>query len=155
MEHFHSVHIRAFLFDIDFIDRFKSQVSLLCGSEFSDNEKKGIKLQLQEIREGVDKPFNLLSVSITRKKSVNEVKRAFANNLSASLKKQILETLESRLDDEYRFFLRFDLHEFLKGNLKLIDGGECVHLTLPVACYPKTRTASISSIKDYFEKYGN
>ena len=79
----------------------------------------------------------------------------FLNNLVENLdeeqRKLILSQLESRLDDNLDFFLRFDKEEYLKNNkLKLTDSGNCFHIEMSIAAFPKKREIGMEIVKKIF-----
>ena len=72
-------------------------------------------------------------------------------NIDGEQKNLILEQIESRLDDNLDFFLRFDKKEYIENNmLRLTDSGNCIHIKISVAAFPKKREIGLNLVKSIF-----
>lgn len=70
--------------------------------------------------------------------------------LSVEQKKVIKSQLETRIDEECQFFLRFEKNSFVKdGKIVLTDGGHCFHITLTVASFPHKKSVAVSVVEKY------
>lgn len=79
----------------------------------------------------------------------------FLNNLLLNMdneqKKLIFEQLDSRLGENLDFFLRFNKDEYIKNDkLMLTDSGNCIHVKLSIAAYPKKREIGLGIVKEIF-----
>ena len=82
--------------------------------------------------------------------------RAFLENLSSKLgesqKKELIEQSESRLDSEQNFFLRLDkIRMTMSNDWILTDEGNCFHIKISVAAFPKTRENALNAVKQIFK----
>ncbi|MBI2101623.1 hypothetical protein HYT53_03335 [Candidatus Woesearchaeota archaeon] len=75
------------------------------------------------------------------------------SNLDEIQKQKTLMQLDSRLDENLDFFLRFDKDSWIEENkLVLTDSGKCFHLKISIAAFPKKREAALNVIMDLFGK---
>ena len=95
--------------------------------------------------------ITIFEVALTKEKHTNLFLNNLIKNLDEEQKKFILSQLESRLDNNLDFFLRFDKNEYLKNNkLKLTDSGNCFHIEISVAAFPKKREIASGIVKEIF-----
>ena len=98
--------------------------------------------------------ITIFEVALTKEKHTNLFLNNLIKNLDEEQKKFILSQLESRLDNNLDFFLRFDKNEYLKNNkLKLIDSGNCFHIEISVAAFPKKREIASGIVKEIFGQF--
>ena len=98
-----------------------------------------------------EKKITIFEVALTKEKHTNLFLNNLIKNLDEEQKKFILSQLESRLDNNLDFFLRFDKNEYLKNNkLKLTDSGNCFHIEISVAAFPKKREIASGIVKEIF-----
>jgi len=63
----------------------------------------------------------------------------------------LLEQLESRLDEELSFFLRLDKKAWMnEDKIELTDSGECFHLKISIAAFPKKRGIAKGIVQKMF-----
>ena len=83
--------------------------------------------------------------------------KRFLENLNQKLgneeKNRIISQLDSRLDDNLDFFLRFDKEEYLKNNnLTITPSGNCFHVSMSIAAFPKKREIGLKIVRDVFDR---
>jgi len=82
--------------------------------------------------------------------------KEFLDNLLAKLdneiKERILQQAESRLDEEGNFFLRFKKDKYMdEHELYLTDQGNCFHIKINIAAFPKKREIELEIIRNIFK----
>ena len=93
----------------------------------------------------------IFDVALTKEKHTKQFLENLIKNIDEEQRKLILSQLESRLDDNLDFFLRFDKDEYLKNDkLKLTDSGNCFHIKISVAAFPKKRELALDIVKGIF-----
>ncbi len=98
-----------------------------------------------------EKEIAIFELTLTKEKHTSKFLENLMENLDEEQKKLIFSQLESRLDDNLDFFLRFDKNEYLKNNkLVLTDSGNCFHVMISVAAFPKKREIGLGIVKDVF-----
>ena len=57
----------------------------------------------------------------------------------------------SQLQKDLNFFVRFDKDQWVKnGKLELTDAGNCFHLKIGIAAFPKKREIALNAIRELF-----
>ena len=107
--------------------------------------------KIEELKaEGFDgKRLDVIRVALIKDRHIN----AFIESLVAKLgeeKKTLLEQLDSRLDDNLNFFIRLDKEMLLKDKFVLTDSGNCYHIKISIAAFPKRREKAVGVLKELF-----
>lgn len=98
-----------------------------------------------------EKKITIFDVTLTKENHTSKFLENLMENLDEEQKKLILSQLESRLDDNLDFFLRFDKNEYVKNNkLVLTDSGNCFHIEISVAAFPKKREIGLGIVRNVF-----
>ena len=100
-----------------------------------------------------EKKITIFEIVLTKEKHTNAFLRTLAGNLDEEQRKLILSQVESRLDENLNFFLRFDKNEYLKNNkLILTHSGNCFHIEISVAAFPKKKEIGLEILKPFFNR---
>jgi len=98
-----------------------------------------------------DKKITIIEAILKKEKHIKKFLENLVEKIDEEQKKLISEQLESRLDNNLDFFLRFDKDEYVKNDkLILIDSGNCFHIEMSVAAFPKKREIAVNIIKSIF-----
>lgn len=114
---------------------------------------KDEKIELKKINAlGLnEKKITIFEVTLTKERHTNTFLKNLIENLDEEQRKLILSQLESRLDDKLNFFLRFDKDEYMNNNkLNLTDSGNCFHIEISVAAFPKKRDLALGIVRKVF-----
>jgi len=114
-----------------------------------DLEKEKIKIEERRAEGLGEKRIYVIKVVLTRDKNIN----AFIENLVSKLgdeKKTLLEQLESRLDDDLNFFIRLNKEMLLKDKFIVTDSGNCYHIKINIASFPKKRENVVKVLRELF-----
>ncbi len=132
----------------------KDEVNLLSPllSFFPFNlEKEKIKVEKTAADGLEDKKIMVYKVILTKERHTNQFIKHLIERLDDKQKELISGQLESRLDNELNFFLRFDKDELIKENkLKLTDTGNCFHIKMSIAAFPAKRENALAVVKEMF-----
>lgn len=110
-----------------------------------------IDLKKSEARGFAEKKITIFEVALNKEKHINLFLNNLIQNLDEEQKKLILSQADSRLDDDIDFFLRFDKDEYLNNNkLKLTDSGNCFHIEMSIAAFPKKREIGLEIVRKVF-----
>jgi len=77
----------------------------------------------------------------------------FLKNLREKLDEQqriMLVKQEDRLDVRLNFFLRLDKQSLLNGQYQVTDCGECFHIRISIAAFPRRREVALEVVKRIF-----
>ena len=98
-----------------------------------------------------EKKIKILEIFLTKEKHINIFLKNIKNNLSKDAKELILRQAESRTDDECNFFLRFSKNKLInEKELWLTDQGNCFHIRINIAAFPKKKENALNIIKSLF-----
>ena len=104
-----------------------------------DLEEEKVKLERKQATGFEERKIIIKTILLEKQKHITE----FVRNLFERLKENQLaflrKQIESRLDEELRFYIRLDKTALQKGIYQLVDHGNCYHITLVIAAYPKNR----------------
>lgn len=77
---------------------------------------------------------------------------SFIKNLKEKLsneqKELLLSQRRSRLDEELYFYIRLDKSELLQGRYSITDSGDCVHIKMSIAAFPKNREVALRVVEE-------
>lgn len=115
-----------------------------------DLEKEKIKIEDQKGEGFGEKTIYVINVVLTRNKHINAFIENFVSKLGDE-KKTLLEQLESRLDDDLNFFIRLNKEMLLKNKLVITDSGNCYHIKINIASFPKKRENVVKVLREMFK----
>lgn len=93
-------------------------------------------------------PITVLEARVTDSKKI----KALFSRLSPEEVKQLLGSLERRVDDESFFFLRLDKQEAFQGRLKLADHEDVIAVRGKVKSYPQSRENAVKAMTSLLER---
>lgn len=145
----HSATIRVFC------GEGENEHAILAGLQWLlpfDIEKEKITIQGQNALGFNDKKITIFEVALTKNRHV----RAFLDNLVAKIsehdKQTLLRQLDSRVDEDANFFLRFEKERLSEHHdLLLTDGGNCYHIKIKIASFPSTKEAAIKAVRNMLQ----
>jgi len=109
------------------------------------------------IKEETTKGFNekrikILTVELLKESHTNKFFESLSSKITRDDKSAILRQKESRLDQELYFYLRFDKQKWIQKNeLELTDSGDCFHIKLALAAFPRKREVALELIEKIFK----
>ena len=106
---------------------------------FEDLDKEKIIINKTPTIGFEDKKIDILEVILKREKHVKTFLEYIMKKLSEEQKELLLKQVESRLDEENNFFFRLDKEKLLEGEYWVTDRGNCFHIKITIAAFPKTR----------------
>lgn len=99
--------------------------------------KKDLENKKNEIiKENVSDESNLImyKLKIVKNKQCNLFFENLINNLEDE---SIIEKIKKRIDEKCKLFIRLKKDELIKNNYKLTYCGDCFHIKMTIASYPK------------------
>lgn len=149
MKYAHSIKLNVFSKETDDYNGISNKIK----SFFPfDLEKEKINLKKTVAFGFEDKKITILEMILTKERHIKGFIKNLSKNLDDEQKNRILIESESRLDENLDFFLRFAKDELIKNNkLVLTDSGDCFHLKMSIAAFPKKRSIALGIIKNIFE----
>ena len=148
MKQAHLIQIKVFSYEKDneslILDKFL---------KFFPFELKDEKIELKkDIAEGFQgKKITIYEVTLNKNKHIKIFIENLAKIIDDDQKKLILLQKDTRLDDNLDFFLRFYKDEYLKNDKLIVtDSGNCFHIKISVAAFPKKREIALEIIEEIF-----
>jgi RNA binding exosome subunit len=112
-------------------------------------EKEKIKLERRTATGFDEKKILVFNVKINKNKHITRFINNINDKLNQEQKELIKSQADSRLDQNLDFFIRFDKSKILKEkSLWIIDGGNCYHVRMNVAVFPKRREKALRLVKN-------
>lgn len=115
-------------------------------------EQEKIRISRQTATGFNEKKIRILELILTKSRHT----KAFIESLKAKLgdkqKELLLRQSESRLDSEQNFYMRLDKEKLLNGECWLTDSGNCYHIKIGIATFPKSKEKALEMIEDMFGK---
>ncbi len=115
-------------------------------------EEEKIKVEQQTAEGFQEKRIKIFNMMLSKEKHTT----GFLNNLLEKLpeeeKRFIHKTAETRVDDEFNIFIRLDKPKLLEKNQYwLTDHGNCYHITMNIACFPRKKEVALEIVKKIFK----
>lgn len=102
-----------------------------------DLSKDKIKFN-KEIVEGFDqRKISIYSIELIKENHTNRFIDSILLQIGKKQITKILEQLDSRVDENLKFYLRLDKNKILDNIYEVIESGNCLHITMSVAAFPK------------------
>ena len=90
-------------------------------------------------------------INLLKERHVNKFLYSLSKNLDKEDKMLLISQAETRLDENYDFFLRLDKDEFINNErLLATDSGNCFHIKISIAAFPKNRQNALQAVKNIF-----
>lgn len=109
-----------------------------------DLEKEKITIQKQAAFGFSDKRINIFEVTLAKKRHVKAFLDGLLPRISGTDRQMLLRQLDSRVDNDANFFVRFEKETLAKRNELLVtDSGNCYHVKIKIAAYPSTKETAV------------
>ena len=93
--------------------------------------------------------ITILELLVEKERHTKAFLEHFIADLSSD-QKSVLLSQENRLDDECHFFIRLDKKSLLDGKLVITDSGDCFHIKMSIAAFPKKKEQARKVIEELF-----
>lgn len=121
---------------------------LLNWADIEDETKAD--LVIEEATGLKDQTIYVMHLMLTNSKQIKSMLAQIRENTNTESKLKIIETVESRIDEDLNLYLRYETNEFLQDKLNITDEGKCIHFTLNIAAFPKKLEKGIEIAKTIF-----
>lgn len=115
---------------------------------FDDLHKEKIVIDRGSVTGFNDRTIKTVSSRLDKERHTRAFVEYVQSSLSGAQKQQVLQQ-DNRLDAELFFYLRFD-KEYLP-RLVLTDSGDCVHVKLSIAAFPKKEGPARKIVEEIFK----
>lgn len=115
-----------------------------------DLEKEKISVQKQAATGFNEKKITIMEIILVKDRHINAFLDFLKEKLGERQKELLLRQKESRLDDELNFFMRLDKEKLLQDEFWITDSGNCFHIRISVAAFPRKRENAAKIIENVF-----
>lgn len=144
----HNVRISAFSKPEEDYNQIKSSFLALLGM-IPEIEK--IELVESTCTGFNDRKIKTLEVILDKNRHCHRFLKHLISILDNKQITTIINQIPSRLDDNLFFFLRLDKQSFINKKVLLTDSGDCFHIRLSIASFPKRKDIASKIIKEIFQ----
>ena len=117
-----------------------------------DLEEEKLELKTSTAEGFEHTKIKIFELTLTKEKHTTKFLKALINKLDDEQKQLIFKQAESRIDENLKFFLRFDKEKLVKEkNLWLTDEGNCFHIKISIAAFPATKENALEVVKTIFK----
>ena len=115
-------------------------------------EEEKIKLERSSAAGFNNKGIIVLRIKLQKESHTTKFIQRIFSILGDEEKNKLSRQLETSLDDELNFFMRFEKDEWVENRkLKLTDSGRCFHIKISLAAFPKNRKSAAAIIRKLLE----
>ena len=150
MKHIYNACITVFLKPEEYvgkehiIEKYKKVFHKLVPLDF---EKEKLVIIEERVESFENRTIKILKLDVTKEAQTNVFLKTLNNLLTKEEKKKILDQRQSRLDEELCFYIRLDKEALLKDVVELTDSGDCFHIKMHVAAFPKKSEAALKVVE--------
>ncbi|MFH1505755.1 MAG: RNA-binding domain-containing protein [archaeon] len=115
-----------------------------------DFAEEKIKLKKQKTHGFNEREILVYEADLEKDRHIN----AFLKQLNAKLnkaQKELLLRQDNRLDEHLNFFIRLDKPKLLKGKYALTDCGDCFHIKINIASFPRKKEKAKEILMEIFK----
>jgi RNA binding exosome subunit len=116
-----------------------------------DFEKEKVAIQEEIVESFENRKIKIYSLEIKKEMHTKTFIKTLKELLREEQCMQILEQKWSRLDDDLFFYIRLDKDAALKDIFELTDSGDCIHIKMHIAAFPKNREVALKIVTEIFD----
>ncbi len=144
MRWIHRATITAFGKPEETVEAVKEGITALV--PFNLEEAK-VKLEIQNAEGSEERKIKIFTIILAKESHTNDFLQFLLDKLTAEQKELLIKQAETRLDTEYDFFIRFEKDAWINDReLMLTDTGNCFHVKLSLAVFPKNKERALELI---------
>jgi RNA binding exosome subunit len=88
---------------------------------------------------------------ISKESHTNQFINNLMHHLTIEQKQYLITDKHNRLDENLEFFMRLDKNKLLQGIYELTTGGDCFHIKINIAAFPKKRESALKVIDEILQ----
>lgn len=132
-------------------DAMKLKQGLLALVPFHLEDEK-IPFEEQRAQGFNQRTIHVFTLALTKDRHINAFMEFLLGKLNNQQKHQLIAQAETRLDPELMFFIRIDKDLWANDHvLQLTDSGNCFHIKLHVASFPRKREVALDIVTKVFK----
>ena len=116
-----------------------------------DYETEKIKLEIQNATGFNEMKIKIYTILLEKERHTRKFLELLIERLAKEQKELLLRQKESRLNGQLNFYLRLDKEKLLAGEYWITDFGNCYHITISIAAFPRKREVALHIIEKLLE----
>lgn len=142
-----SITISVFCKEDEDYDRIRAKVLSFFPFDVLD-----LKLVQEKKAQGFnEKIIRQIFIALRKQSQIKEFLKILNDKLEDKQKKLLLSQKESRLSDDFDFYIRFGKQEFMNDKLKITESGDCIHVKINIAAFPRKKDRVFENIGQLFQ----
>ncbi|MDO8741268.1 MAG: RNA-binding domain-containing protein [Candidatus Woesearchaeota archaeon] len=114
-------------------------------------EEEKIALNKQNASGFNDKTIKIFEITLTKDRHINGFLEFLNSKLTQDQKELLIQQAEPRTDDDLNFFIRLDKEKLFNDEFCITDSGNCYHIRISLAVFPKKKENSLAVVKEIFK----
>ena len=114
-------------------------------------EEEKIALNKQNASGFNEKAIKIFEVTLIKDRHINGFLEFLNSKLTTDQKELLISQAESRTDDDLNFLMRMDKDKLFNDEFHITDSGNCYHIKISLAVFPKKKENSLAVIKEIFK----
>jgi RNA binding exosome subunit len=115
--------------------------------DFADEKVDLKKIKTQGFNE---REIIIYEIDLDKDRHINAFLKELNSKLSQE-QKDLLIRQDNRLDEHLNFFIRLDKPKLLTGEYWITDSGDCFHIKMNVASFPRNREQAKNVLREIFK----
>jgi len=113
-------------------------------------EEKKLKIDTKRSSGFGEKEIIVKSIEINKMQLAKKTFEHITAMLDENSRIVIFNTIESRLSDDFHFFIRLDKIKMLEGEAVVTDSGDCFHIKASITSFPQKKESAIEELRELF-----
>jgi RNA binding exosome subunit len=147
----HNIEVRVFARDDEDIGPEKIKDAFAQIMPFDISSEKTPDIKMQKTFGFNELPIIVYTMRLEKDRHCNDFLEKLNKKLSEKDKKILLEQKDSRTDNDLNFYLRLSRNKLFEYICELTESGECFHIKISLAVFPKNRENAYNIINNIFK----
>ncbi len=115
-----------------------------------EEEKIAINESLVRGEKTHERDIIIYEILLTKERHVKAFLESLNEKLNTEQKELLIRQSSLRFDREFNFFLRLDKDKLQEQRYWITDSGNCYHIRISIAAYPKNQEKALEALKGIF-----
>jgi RNA-binding protein len=140
----HSIQINVLEKNEENLEKIHQSFSFLLPIDY---EKEKIYVTYKKLTGLQHNIIHSLTLTTNKERHNTVLAESIFSNIDKDIKSLLVNQIESRLDEDGFFYIRFDKNALFNRLFQLTDSGDCFHIKIKIAGFPAKRPSFIRSIQ--------
>ncbi len=151
MKQANKITIRTFTPPEEDREENKKTILELTGYTEEEIEKEKIKYEERNAKGFSQKNIIIHTLELEKDRHCNKFLERLASKLTEEDKHTLI-SQTNRLDDNMNFYIRLNKEKLRKQEYEVTESGECYHIKISIASFPKRKDVAHKKIKEIIKK---